>query len=142
MKKTQQGVTTIQVAIVLGTAAVIAAVVFPAYNKFVKKGQFADVIKAAESVRPAVEKCATEQGTLTGCSSGLNGIPTESAIKGAYLNKITVTDGRVMAVASAGESGLNAATYVLHADYTPAAGVTWSFDAESSTCDEEGICKK
>ncbi len=144
MKNVQKGFTLIELMIVVAIIGILAAVAIPAYSNYTKKAKFTEVTQATNALKIAVEGCATDLGTVTGCSSNTNGVPADSGANGKYVAGVTTVDGLVTATAvgaaGAAVNGLNGETYMLQAAYSSTTGVTWT-TLSSSTCLTAQICK-
>jgi len=146
MKQVQKGFTLIELMIVVAIIGILAAVAIPAYSDYTKKAKFTEVVQATQAVKAAVEVCASDLNTLTGCTQGSNGIPATigasggGVVAGKYVAYVTTADGVITAQAIAALDGSTAgtgATYVLTPTYSTTAGVKW---ATSGTCSPK-LCK-
>ncbi len=126
----QKGFTLIELMIVIAIVGILATVALPAYQTYVSKAKFSEVILATAVVKVAVELCAQDQGTESNCSGGANGIPSNAGASG-YLSSLTTTNGIITATAvgtsAAAASGLNGETYKLTPSYANGK-ITWTVD--------------
>lgn len=150
MKQVQKGFTLIELMIVVAIIGILAAVAIPAYSDYTNKAKFTEVIQATQAVKTAVEICASDLSSTTGCSNGSYGVPAAigtanaaTAAVGKYVAYLSTTDGTITAQAISSIVGSTAgtgATYVLVPTYTTTGGIKWAMDEATSTCDTK-LCK-
>ena len=109
MNKVQQGFTLIELMIVVAIVGILAAVALPAYQDYTYKAKFAEVVSVAASYQTSVALCAQELGTVTGCTTGTNGIRATQAT--THVTSVAVADGVITVVPTATTSA--ASTLVL-----------------------------
>ena len=136
MKRIQQGFTLIELMIVVAIIGILAAVALPAYQQYTKKAKFTEVVLATSTPKIAVEVCAQDLGTVTGCTSATNGVPTDIAVAAGYVATVSTLDGVITSTAING-NGLTGETFIMTPTIT-AGKVTW---ATSGTCIAAGLCK-
>lgn len=142
MKK-QSGFTLIELMIVVAIVAILAAIAMPAYQSYTARSKFAEVTSGASALKTQVQLCFMDTNALSSCDSGKDGngwkIDTDTNYKTKYIQKITVTDGSIQAVASAGE-GLGGAIYEIDPVSSATGTLDWSVDKTASTCKSKGFC--
>ena len=79
MNTAQKGFTLIELMIVIAIIGILAAIAIPAYQNYIKKAAYSEVITAMAPYKTAVDLCYAESLALTGCNAGTNGIPAAIA---------------------------------------------------------------
>jgi prepilin-type N-terminal cleavage/methylation domain len=121
----QSGFTLFELMIAIIVIAILTAIGLPAYQGYVKKAAMTDMLQTMTSYKTAIEICAIEQGTLTHCNNGSNGVPTSKSTN--YVTSVTVNSGVITLV---GRNALGGLTTTL----TPAFNATYGNLDWSRTC--------
>jgi len=83
MKKVQQGFTLIELMIVVAIIGILASIAIPAYQDYITKAKFQDIVSSAAAIETAVSMCLQENaGDEASCNTAaLIGITTMAASK-------------------------------------------------------------
>ncbi|PPU73597.1 hypothetical protein XmelCFBP4644_07750 [Xanthomonas melonis] len=148
MKKNFAGFTLVELMIVVAIVAILASVASPIYSDYVSRARAAAAMAELGAYRTAIGLCATEQQSLTGCSSGQNGVPMPPA--GGTRNiptPFSIQDGVIRATTAA--TSVDGATRLTIVD-TPSLsiGVQLDWTNTGTICDPrrgfrngQGHCK-
>lgn len=124
--KNQKGFTLIELMIVVAIIGILAAIALPAYQNYVKKARFSELLNASAAAKTAVEVCYQTSAALTPCDAGVNGIPGTIEASGDSVG-VTTADG-VITVTTSSSHSLSSTTAV----FTPSDIVGTGDDAEST----------
>jgi type IV pilus assembly protein PilA len=150
MNKTQQqGFTLIELMIVVAIIGILASIALPAYQQYIAKSKFTEVVMASNAIKSAVEVCAQTENDLTKCDED-NDNAVSSAVGGATI-------GDAVSSASTTDTSATSTTLVIHIVPNAIKGITTSdtYDLKgtlsngavnwavlsSSGCYSKGYCK-
>ena len=131
-KSAQKGFTLIELMIVVAIIGILAAIAIPAYQDYVKRSRFQDIVSAAAAVELAISVCLNENGgDATACDTATKvGIATITNSKEA-ATALAITAATAAVTATAGAP---AGLYTYIRTPTLAAGATSVVWTQTGTC--------
>ncbi len=139
-QRAQQGFTLIELMIVVAIVGILAAVALPAYQGYIKRAAYSEVVAQANPVKTAIAECFNINGALSSCDTASKlGITLPASTTVFSGLTITASTAAIVMTPKAVKGLTTSDTCTL----TPTANgtaLTWAYDT-SSACVTGGLVK-
>ncbi len=129
MKRVQQGFTLIELMIVVAIIGILAAVALPAYQGYIKRAAYSEVIAQANPIKTAMSECVTTNGALADCDTftkiGMSASPAATNVFASAA--ITGTTGVITLTPNAVKGIVVGDTCTLTPTRNTSGALTWSY---------------
>lgn len=138
--KAQAGFTLIELMIVVAIIGILAAVAIPAYQNYIKKAKFTNVISSTNAVKLAMADCIQNNSTITGTCDTAALLKVTLPAADANIASLTITAGTGV-ITGTGTAAAGGYTYIV-TPAVPADGATTIPMVISGTCLDANVCKQ
>ena len=128
----QKGFTLIELMIVVAIIGILAAVALPQYGDYTSRTRASGAMAELASVKTAISVCYAEQGALTNCSSGSNGVPTLSTT--SNITTVTSVTSGVIRVTTAATTSDGTALTIIDTPTVAAGAANMVWTNTGTTC--------
>jgi len=136
MQQAQKGFTLIELMIVVAIIGILAAIAVPAYQNYVLKARYTEVVNSVAAVKSGIEVCVQDgrcfnAGAIANVAFGAFGLIPAAPLGSTFLANVAVdATGNITATATAVQ-GLAAETYILNPATDVQGKITWTVNAAS-----------
>ena len=145
-KQLQKGFTLIELMIVVAIIGILAAVAVPAYQNYILKARFTEVVNASAGVKAGIEICVQDGRCFNGAGAPNNvawlafgSIPAQP-IATNLVASVAVTAAGVITATATANQGLAGETYTLTPTADAQGRVTWVVAGTCRTRAAGAIC--
>ena len=137
--RSSSGFTLIELMIVVAIVAILAVIALPAYQSYIKRARFSEVIAATGPAKTAIDVCV-QIGGADCAAAGTNAVPL-TAVETDYVEKVEVTGTGPWTITATAKGILEGKTFI-QVGTDKVGRVTWENNPTGSvgTCVAANLC--
>lgn|SRR3990167_8052648 len=113
MKKTSNGVTILELLMVLAVVGVLAAIAIPAYQNYLQRAYYNKIVTAMTPFKDGITECYETTHSLNKCDGGSNHVPANITTSTGPISSIIITNGVITATPIETHGITTTDTYIL-----------------------------
>ncbi len=110
----KNGFTLMELMIVIAIIGILAILVIPSYNVYLRRAHYVEVVQAAAPLKLAIQECFQVTSDMNECGAGQNGVPTGSDATNGLVQSAVIDHSGKITITPKSAYGLTAQdTYTL-----------------------------